>query len=338
VLCWVWIEEAFELDDEKEFRTLDESIRGMMPDGLFKQITLTYNPWVNNHWTKTRFWDQEDPDADRFTTTYRINEWLDEDDKRKIEILKETDPERYMVVGEGEYGIPGGAYFNNFRRSIHVIEPFIIPSHWQRFSVSDYGLDMLATVFIAIDDRGKGYAYKEIYKPDLIISEAANEIIRVTGNDKIIRHYAPTDLDNRRQETGKSAYDIFREHKVNFVKASRDFENGCLSMKEWLKVREERDIRTGETIQTADFKFFSNCTNAIRCLPQIQVDEINPNVYAKQPHELTHIVDALRYFMIMRHNPSKEKEKPLHRENQRPLSVKPSSDLDESYVNMRVRV
>jgi len=42
VLCWVWVEEAYEIDDEQEFRTLDESIRGDVPDELWKQITEEY--------------------------------------------------------------------------------------------------------------------------------------------------------------------------------------------------------------------------------------------------------------------------------------------------------
>jgi hypothetical protein len=38
------------------------------------------------------------------------------------------------------------------------------------------------------------------------------------------------------------------------------------------------------------------CSNLERCLTKIQKDKNKPNVYAKQPHELTHIVDAFRYF------------------------------------------
>ena len=48
VLCWIWLEEVYEIEDEAEFDTLDESIRGEMPKGLWKQLTLTFNPWVNS--------------------------------------------------------------------------------------------------------------------------------------------------------------------------------------------------------------------------------------------------------------------------------------------------
>ena len=45
-LCWMWIEEAYEIMSESDFDMLDESIRGQVPEGLFKQITLTFNPWT----------------------------------------------------------------------------------------------------------------------------------------------------------------------------------------------------------------------------------------------------------------------------------------------------
>lgn len=56
-LCWMWIEEAYEISSEDDFNMLDESIRGAVPEGsgLFKQITLTLNPWNEHHWIKKRF-------------------------------------------------------------------------------------------------------------------------------------------------------------------------------------------------------------------------------------------------------------------------------------------
>ena len=43
-LCWAWIEEAFQIQNEEEFNKLDLSIRGKVPNGYFKQITFTFNP------------------------------------------------------------------------------------------------------------------------------------------------------------------------------------------------------------------------------------------------------------------------------------------------------
>lgn len=48
-LCWAWIEEAYEINKEQDFNMLDESIRGTVEEPLYKQITLTFNPWNERH-------------------------------------------------------------------------------------------------------------------------------------------------------------------------------------------------------------------------------------------------------------------------------------------------
>ena len=55
-LCWVWIEEAFEIQSEADFDKLDLSApRGNVPEPLFKQTTLTFNPWVSVTGSKPGF-------------------------------------------------------------------------------------------------------------------------------------------------------------------------------------------------------------------------------------------------------------------------------------------
>ena len=116
VLCWMWIEEAYEIMNEADFDTLDESIRGEVPDGLFKQITFTFNPWNERHWLKKRFFDAEpNPDILAMTTNYLCNEWLDAADKRVFENMKKNNPRRYTVAGLGGWGIVDGLVYENCR-------------------------------------------------------------------------------------------------------------------------------------------------------------------------------------------------------------------------------
>ena len=115
VLCWMWVEEAYEVMNETEFDTLDESIRGEVPEGLFKQVTLTFNPWNEKHWMKKRFFDAKDnPDILAKTTNYLCNEWLDAADLRVFDQMKKNNPRRYRVAGLGDWGIVEGLIYENW--------------------------------------------------------------------------------------------------------------------------------------------------------------------------------------------------------------------------------
>ena len=121
-LCWMWIEEAYEVMDESDFDMLDESIRGQSEGGLFKQITLTFNPWDQRHWIKKRFFDTQDADILAVTTNYLCNEWLDEEDLRLFERMKRENPRRYQVAGLGNWGVSEGLIYENWREEAFDID------------------------------------------------------------------------------------------------------------------------------------------------------------------------------------------------------------------------
>ncbi len=136
-LCWAWIEEAYEISNESDFDMLDESIRGAVPEetGLFKQITLTFNPWNEKHWIRKRFFGEQtgtdaqgnpvyqfhdswtSPDGQIYATTtnYLCNEWLDAADLNVFESMKRNNPRRYAVAGLGGWGIVDGLVFENWK-------------------------------------------------------------------------------------------------------------------------------------------------------------------------------------------------------------------------------
>lgn len=227
-------------------------------------------------------------------TTHHDNPHLTGQQRAAIEVLKTTDPEKYAQLGEARFTQSSGAFFKEFDRAIHTCRPFELPKHWRRYYAMDYGLDKLAGYWIALDEHDKAYVYKEVYESDLIISKAAQRIKDMT-NETIYEHIAPPDLWNRRQETGRSAQEIFFEGGINLSKAGNSLVDGCLDLKEWLAPYEDE-----QGIMTANMVIFDNCENLIRSLSRIKRDEKKPNVYAKDPHELTHAPDALRYFVTGR--------------------------------------
>lgn len=121
-LCFLWIEEAYEIMSEADFDMLDESIRGEVPKGHFKQVTITFNPWNERHWLKKRFFDVNDEDVLAITTNYICNEWLDKTDLRVFERMKQSNPRRYNVAGLGNWGVVDGLVYENFEEKIFTLE------------------------------------------------------------------------------------------------------------------------------------------------------------------------------------------------------------------------
>jgi len=190
-LCWVWIEEAFEIDSEADFEKLDMSVpRGEIPEHLFKQTTLTFNPWSETHWLKKRFFDSEKSEVSTYSTNYLCNEWLDKTDRDVFERMKENNYRRYAVAGLGEWGIADGLIFENWE-----VKPFdkdnlgiADNTEWQyrHFFGLDYGYtnDPTAFVCFAVNPVAREiFIYDEHYETKMLNSQIA-EMIKKKGYAK----------------------------------------------------------------------------------------------------------------------------------------------------------
>nr|WP_314099247.1 PBSX family phage terminase large subunit [uncultured Lachnoanaerobaculum sp.] len=202
-LCWLWIEEAYEISNETEFDMLNESIRGAIPEetGLFKQITLTLNPWNEHHWIKHRFFDTSSSNTLSITTNYMCNEWLDDNDKKLFEDMKKSNPRRYQVAGLGEWGIVDGLVYENWEESLFDInEVKKIPSVQSAFGL-DYGYtNDPSTLFCGlVDTTGKTiWVFDEMYKKGMSNEAIADEIIRMGYAKESIRADASEPKSNDR--------------------------------------------------------------------------------------------------------------------------------------------
>lgn len=220
-LCWMWIEEAYEVMKEEDFDMLDESIRGACPDGLWKQITITFNPWNERHWLKRRFFDEitgydaegkpiytprkkpisDDGEILAITTNYLVNEWLDKADLAVFERMKKNNPRRYAVAGLGNWGIVDGLIYENWKEEYFTLED-IQRKHPDLKSA--FGLDFgytndpsaLFVGYISVKDK-KLYVWDEIYKTALSNKKIFDEVQSMGyGKEKITADCAePKSID-----------------------------------------------------------------------------------------------------------------------------------------------
>ena len=139
---------------------------------------LTCNPggvgheWVKRLFITKRYENGENPEDYTFIAA-RVydNRALVEQDTGYVKMLENLPEDLRRAWLDGDWNVFAGQYFSEWSEKTHVMEPFPIPAHWRRYFAMDYGLDMLAGYWIAVDTTGRAYVYREIYESGLIISE-----------------------------------------------------------------------------------------------------------------------------------------------------------------------
>lgn len=206
-LCWCWIEEAYEINKEDDFNMLDESIRGQVSEDLWKQITITFNPWNEKHWLKRKFFDAEpSPDILAMTTNYMCNEFLDEADLKVFEYMKKHNPKRYKVAGLGGWGISDGLIFENWEEKVFDLDKVRQISNIRSAFGGDFGYtNDPSTLFCGLIDKAEKviYVFDEMYQTGMSNERIAETIInKGYAKEKIVFDCAEPKSIARLRELG----------------------------------------------------------------------------------------------------------------------------------------
>ena len=273
-LCWCWFEEAFQIMNEDDFNKVDMSIRGELPKGYFKQITLSFNPWSEKHWLKKRFFDVKDEDVLAITTNYTCNEFLGEDDKKLFEKMKINNPRRYNIEGLGNWGIAEGLVYSNFEELDFNVENIKKRPNVKSAFGLDFGYTNDPTAFIAslIDlDNMEIFIFDEHYQKAMSNKDIAN-MIKYKG-------YSKERIVGDSSEP-KSIDDIKRQG-IYRLKGARKGKDSILNGIQYIQ----------------DFKIYVHpkCENTLIELSNYVWDTKEGNVINKPVDDYNHLMDALRY-------------------------------------------
>lgn len=273
-LCWAWIEEAYEITSEADFDMLNESIRGEVEDGLFKQITLTFNPWNDRHWLKKKFFDNPDEDTLAITTNYTCNEWLDEADLQVFETMKEKNPRRFQVAGLGNWGIVDGLVYENWKEQEFNVEDVRTAT-----TTSVFGLDFGYTndpsaLFCGILDikAKKLWVFDEMYEKALSNKDIYNRICSMGfAKEQIIGDCAePKSIDELR---------YYGLRRIQGAKKGKDSINNGI---QW--------------IQELEIIVHPRCVNFLTEISNYQWDSDKFGNKVNKPIDcFNHLMDAMRY-------------------------------------------
>ena len=275
-LCRLWIEEAYEITKEDDFNRLDESIRGQLPEGMYHQVVLTFNPWSDRHWLKKRFFDTPNPNVLAMTTNYRCNEFLSQSDLLLFEEMKKN-PRRYAVAGEGDWGVVDGLVYENWKEQV-----FDTSEITRRATVkSAFGLDFgytndpSAFICLLVDEIAREiYVFDEMYQKGMSNDDIGEELVR--------RGYSKERIRADSAEPKSIAY--LRKKYLRRIRAAK---------------KGPDSIMAGVTlIQDYTIIIHPSCVNFITEISNYTwaTDKFD-NKINKPVDDFNHLMDAMRYAM-----------------------------------------
>lgn len=318
---WIFIDEATQFS-ERSFNFLGGCLRGV--NAHPKRMYLTCNPGgVGHRWVKRLFIDKqykvnpdnpeenENPEDYLFIpATVEDNYHLMESSPGYVRMLANMPEDKRRAYRYGDWSAIGGNYFPEFQSATHVVAPFKVPDHWQRYRSFDYGLDMFACFWWAVDEDGRSWCIREYCEKNLIVKDAAKKIHeRTLPGENVSATYAPPDMWNRQKDSGKTMAELFMLGQVGLIKADNNRVQGHMMMKDALAPLPLHDPYVKKMFSDEEgncperlpgLMFFDVCKNVIGDIQDIQADEKNPDDCAKDPHDVTHTVDGVRYYCISR--------------------------------------
>lgn len=275
-LCRLWVEEAYEITSEEAFDRLDESIRGQLPEGMYHQVVLTFNPWSDRHWLKKRFFDEPSGNVLAMTTNYMCNEFLSESDLILFEEMKKN-PRRYRTAGLGEWGIVEGLVFENWEeQAFDVNEVSKRPNVKSAFGM-DFGyVNDPSTLFCSLVDTvaREIYVFDEMYEKGMSNEDILSKVSEMG--------YAKERIKADSAEPKSIAY--LRKAGLRNIRAAK---------------KGPDSIRAGISL-IQDYKIIVHprCVNFLTEISNYTWDKDKfDNMVNKPIDDFNHLMDAMRYAM-----------------------------------------
>ncbi len=292
------IDEATQLS-EYRFSIFKACLRGT--SSFPRRMYLTCNPGGIGHaWVKRLFIDRdfragENPDDYAFVQALVFdNTVLTTADPDYVSSLKSLPDRMRDAWLWGKWDVFEGQFFPEFDENRHVCTPSDVPHNVKYFVALDYGFDMLAALLMAIDGDGNVYAVDERCIPNLTLTEAARVVAQLCRGVRAEFAVASPDLWNRRQDSGKSGYEIMQlvEGMPPMIAADDRRIAGWRVVREYLSEKNSPMLRIS-----------GRCTELIRCIPALLFDSEKTEDASSEPHSVTHAPEALRYALMSRCQP-----------------------------------
>ena len=297
---------------------------------LFTRMRTTKGDWipiffggtnpggVGHSWVKRIFVDGDLNDQEKKFEWAYIPATLD-DNPIMLDINPDYENQLMLLPDEqmakalryGDWNILAGQFFNGLRYHVHMFQPFEIPKHWKRFIALDYGYDHPAVaLFMAIDEQGDIWIYKEVGVRNKTYRQFAQDIIEMIEDDENIEYIVADPAIWAKKGQGMSGVEEMQEEfdelDIIIVKADNDRINGWGLTREWMKIYETGDPSTGKKTEKSKLHVSSALKGWWKTVPEQQHDPHKPEDLLKQNGD--DWADATRYGLMSRPHPYRKKK------------------------------
>jgi len=211
----VWLDEECEQNifDECYQRTVDCAGRILLTLTPLTDINSgVRTPWVFDLYEE---FITGDPDLVFCQLSTLNSPFVPDAEKRKLIDKWSGDPEEGARL-YGKFVRRSGLVYPWWDKSKHIVRPFPIPRFWQRIvSIDPAATGVTAGIWIAVDEQGNYFAYREYYERDKTVSEHAKGIkMRCQGEPVDYWLLDPKWGSQRSAENHKNGAQLYRENDI----------------------------------------------------------------------------------------------------------------------------
>lgn len=301
--------------EEGVFRTLHGSNRSSDPN-IKPRCLMTGNPGGLGHgWLKRIFVERKFKETER-EQDYHFIQALVHDNKALIDndpdyvhrLNAEPNEALRKAYLHGDWEIAAGQYFGELRRNVHLIKPFEIPHHWNRFGAYDFGFNHPGAFgWFASDEDGNVFMYREFVKAKLRVDQFAAELKKHPDTERLYPIVAGHDCWTKKnvinEQSVPTIAEEFQKHGINLKKANIDRIQGANQFRKFLAWEGRPDNKPR-------FYIFDTCPITFDCISRMIIDPDRPEDVLKvdategDPYTGDDPYDMTRYGLMSRPMPS----------------------------------
>ena len=200
----------------------------------------------------------------------------------RVNLSEEAFAEQWL----GKFVNYQGLVYKEFDIQKHIIDNFVIPSHWERYRAIDYGVsNPFVCLWFAVSPDGSVYVYDEHYERNMTIRDHALVIHKMTRTDKIVLTYIDPSAGIK--------LDLC-QYGIPCIDAENDKQLGFSRAHEYLAV--------DKLTKMPKLRILRRCVHVIEEFTKYSYPRARAGLNVKEEpvKEHDHTMDCIRYFLSSR--------------------------------------